>query len=67
MDLVKTPDRSLKIVLNDNGSEQFKDIEFERDQSGIVAALHMLLEDHLANGCVPKLELGNELGETGPQ
>lgn len=50
VDLEKTQDGHLRIVLNPSGQEQFADIELEHKRHGILAALYRLLDDHLGNG-----------------
>jgi len=50
VDLVKTDDGDLAIVLNENGQRAFETIEEMRSAQGIAAALETLLEDHLGNG-----------------
>ena len=40
----------MNILLTQTGRAEFSDIELERNQYGTFAALHALLEDHLANG-----------------
>jgi hypothetical protein len=60
VDLEKTDERHLEIVLNANGREEFETIEEMRSAHGIDAALETLLEDHLGNGweMVPPEDIG---------
>ena len=60
VDLQKTDDGNLNILLTQTGRATFSDIELERNQYGTLAALHALLEDHLANGweLVPPQDIG---------
>jgi hypothetical protein len=48
VDLEKTKDGNLRIVLNKNGRRRFPEIQEQRDAFGTNAALVALLEDHLA-------------------
>ena len=50
VNLEKTPEGNLAIHLTAEGQKEFPTIEAERDARGINAALHLLLEDHLASG-----------------
>ena len=50
VDLKKTDEGNLRIHLTAEGRREFIDIERERFRVGILAALHLLLEDHLSNG-----------------
>ena len=60
VDLEKTEDGDLRIVLNDSGRASIAEIVEERDRYGIDAALYALLEDHLGNGweMVPPEDIG---------
>jgi len=60
VDLRKTQDGNLEILLNRNGRREFATIREERDAFGIHAALCALLEDHLCNGwdMVPTEDIG---------
>jgi len=50
VDLKKTDEGDLAIVLSETGREEFETIEEMRSAHGIDAALETLLEDHLGNG-----------------
>lgn len=60
VDLRKTQDGNLEILLNRNGRREFTTIREERDAFGIHAALCALLEDHPCNGwnMVPPEDIG---------
>lgn len=60
VDLEKTPDGNLAILLNRNGRRSFAEIRDQRDAHGIHAALCALLEDHLQSGweMVPPEDIG---------
>ena len=60
VDLEKTTDGNLRIVLTENGKAEFGVIVEERDKFGIHAALCTLLEDHLCTGweMVPPEDIG---------
>ena len=60
VDLEKTTDGNLRIVLTENGKVEFGTIVEERDRFGIHAALCTLLEDHLCTGweMVPPEDIG---------
>lgn len=50
VDLKKTDEGDLAIVLSETGREEFETIEEMRSAHGIDAELETLLEDHLGNG-----------------
>ena len=50
VDLRKTNNGDLQIVLTESGRANFVEVEEGRDAHGIHAALCTLLEDHLCNG-----------------
>jgi len=60
VDLRKTGDGNLHILLNRSGRRHFADIREQRDAFGINPALYALLEDHLCNGweMVPPEDIG---------
>ncbi len=60
VDLRKTEDGNLSVVLHRRGRANFATILEERDRYGIHAALCALLEDHLCNGweMVPPEDIG---------
>ena len=60
VDLQKTDEGHLEIVLNESGREEFETIDEMRSAHGIDAALATLLEDHLGNGweMVPPQDIG---------
>lgn len=50
VDLRRTDEGDLAIILNENGQKEFEAIEEMRSAHGIDGALEILLEDHLGNG-----------------
>ena len=50
VDLEKMPNGRLKIILTEDGREQFDEFEQIRDEFGIDEAIRELIEDHLCNG-----------------
>lgn len=60
VDLRKTREGNLEILLNPTGRRHFAQIEEQRDAFGINTALVALLEDHLSSGweMVPPEDLG---------
>ena len=60
VDLAKTDDGDLAIVLTRDGREEFERIEEMRSEHGVNTALETLLEDHLGNGweLVPPEDIG---------
>jgi len=60
VDLAKTDDGDLAIVLTREGREESERIEEMRSEHGVHAALETLLEDHLGNGweLVPPEDIG---------
>jgi hypothetical protein len=60
VDLEKTNDGNLRILLNRNGQRHFATIRDEKDAFGIHAALCALLEDHLSSGweMIPPEDIG---------
>ena len=60
VDLRKSEEGDLEILLTEKGQANFDAIQEERDTHGIYAALCTLLEDHLCNGweMVPPEDIG---------